>query len=96
VVVVATQLSYALLKKALTNPTDNTTQKLDQRTREDSNGCRRGCVDKRKGQGGGGERWRGGMIREGRGKGRETSERREWGIEREVSYNYLSSQQYGP
>lgn len=36
------------------------------------------------------------MIREGRGKGRETGERREWGIEREVSYNYLSSQQYGP
>ena len=57
-------LSYALPKKALTNPTDNTTQKLDQWTREDSNGCRRGCVGKRKGRGGEGGRWKGGKRRE--------------------------------
>ena len=72
-------LSYALLKKALTDPTDNTTQKLDQRTREDSNGCKRGCVGKRKRQRGEGERWKRGERRE-RKRQRETRERGKWGI----------------
>ena len=69
-------LSYALLKKALTDPTDNTTQKLDQRTREDSNGCKRGGVVLARGRGREGRERGGKEVREERGKGRENRERR--------------------